>query len=173
MVSKLKYDMMETYILDRLNNILATENVKDNIVGVNYFDFSYDEVLVNMLKNIFDKVRINEKTFSTTYRCDNDDYVRYFKLNIIPMKNQMIKLEHILTKQTKRKTSLKNFGRSSKTYKMCAWCNKVLYNGKYIKIEHAINELNIFDDEGIPSFTHGICESCISKIDRELTSYEL
>ncbi|UOD35153.1 hypothetical protein DSN97_02100 [Deferribacteraceae bacterium V6Fe1] len=164
--------MTEIYILDEQNYIIETKNVKDNVIGKNYFDFSYDEILIKILKNMFSKVRANKKIFSTTYRCDNDDYIRYFELNIIPLNNGQIKLEHILTKQTKREKSLKDFTQSSKLYKMCAWCNKILVNDKFIEIEHAINNLKIFDEEGIPNFTHGLCESCKRQLEDEINLYE-
>lgn len=163
--------MKEIYILDKYNNIIEAENTEANIIGSNYFDFSYDEILINILKDIFEKVRTKQKIFSTSYRCDNDNYVRYFDLNIIPLKGNQIKLEHILTKQIKRKTNLKNFKQSSKTYKMCAWCNKILYKNNYIEMEDAINEIKIFNDEGIPNFTHGICDSCKLKLENEIKSY--
>lgn len=163
--------MDEIYILDENNTIIETQNVESSVIGRNYFEFSYDKILIKMLKNIFNEARKRGEIFSTFYRCDNDDYVRYFKLNVIPLKNGLLRLEHILTKKIKRIKSLKVLDKSSKIYKMCAWCNKILHNNKYIEMEYAINEIGLFIDEGIPHFTHGICSDCKQKLENEIKNY--
>lgn len=163
--------MDQIYVLDENNTIIETQNVEISVIGRNYFEFSYDNILIKILKNIFNEARKRGEIFSTFYRCDDDDYVKYFKLNVIPLKNGLLRLEHILTKKIKRIKSLKDFDKSSKIYKMCAWCNKILHNNKFIEMEHAINEIGLFIDEGIPRFTHGICNDCKQKLENEIKNY--
>ncbi|MDK2792967.1 MAG: hypothetical protein PWQ25_1830 [Deferribacteres bacterium] len=129
--------------------------------------------MIKILKRIFDNVRVKNKAFSTTYRCDNDNYIRLFRLDIIPLDSSKIKLEHTLIDQRQRVTSLENFKQSSRIVTMCAWCNKILCNDQYVEIDEAVNNLKLFEDEGIPKFSHGICDSCKSVLEKEIEDFIL
>jgi len=172
MANQVKYIYMkQIYVLDKNNFIIEAHNVEGNIVGKNYFDFAYDKVLIDILKNIFDKVRIKKKVFSTTYRCDDYRFIRRFRLDIIPLNDDNIKLEHTLLEKKDRVKPIDELGKSNKIFTMCAWCNKILCGNEYLEIDYAINELGLFETEGIPNFSHGICPECKAKLEEEISQY--
>ncbi|MGC9062359.1 hypothetical protein [Calditerrivibrio sp.] len=161
------------YYLDENNVILNTSEIlaKQNI-GKNYFDFINDEMLKIILSRIFDSVRKKGSPFKTSYRCDNEDELRLYDLEITPMVNNILKLKHELVNTTKRATKLHFSSNSDIIFTMCAWCNKIKYRDIFIELEDAVNKMKLLEYNFLPKFSHGICPDCYTGLIKEIEEYE-
>ena len=159
----------QEYIIDENNKIIETKNVfyEKNLIGLNYFDFADDQMLIKILKEIFIKVRKKNKTFVTTYRCDNEQSIRLFTLEIIPLDSGKIRLIHRLKNETNREIKLNLEKRSDKIYYLCAWCNKIKVGDSFVEIDDAVNKLKILEYNYLPKFSHIMCNDCKDKLLKE------
>ncbi len=165
-------DLDIVYYLDGNNVIIRVENIDPlGLIGRGYFEFSNDEMLRQLLSKIFDRVRKFNKTFKTTYRCDDEENIRIFELVIEPLGKNILKLTHKLFKKEPRPHSLDFTQRSDLIYRMCAWCDKIFYNDRYIELDEAVNKMKIFEHNFLPRFSHGICNDCQKKLLEELEEF--
>lgn len=52
---------------------------------------------------------------------------------------------------------------------MCGWCKKVdLGNGRWVEVEEAVNEKNLFNATRLPGISHGMCKECHEAFLRKL-----
>lgn len=46
----------------------------------------------------------------------------------------------------------------------CSWCNRVEVGGRWVEVEDAVQELDLFERAQLPTLTHGICQDCYERL---------
>lgn len=163
-------ELEQEYVLDKNNKIKELKNVeyKKNILGSSYFEFIDDSMLIKILEKIFQKVREKRTSFHTTYRCDDEENIRTFSLDIIPTDNDNLKLIHKIIDKKPRIKPINLTKRSSDIVYLCAWCNRIKIQDAFVEIDDAVNKLKLLEHNYLPEFSHCICNECQTKLLKEL-----
>lgn len=157
----------------------ASENVcnlsQDSVVNKLLWDFIVDMETQHLYKIMLEKVRSNRARLKVPFRCDSPDCRRFMELEVFSLCENLVEFRcRIVKLECRTSVSLLNvtIDRSNEFVKMCGWCKKICVSeSKWLEVEEAIPQLNLFEAMKLPRLTHGICPSCKENINQLLDTY--
>ena len=158
-----------------LNNLILFENIESNSDQNEFSIDTFNELLVSpnkhhIYESIINKVRLENKTFSIPFHFDSTGKRYFMTLNISSDFNQDIILDTELLGEKNLDRITENNSENSAIIIMCSWCKDIEYNGKWLKFETAISQLELFNQSSVPSVSHGICNCCAINVRAEITN---
>ena len=148
--------------------------VSERVVGKLLLSFISDLETRYLYRVILDKVRTKGVPVVVTLRCDSPSLRRFLQLTISPLPSQAIQfLSHTLRTEPRESVPLLDPNRkhSNELLRMCSWCKQVLLpNNRWVEVEEAVAELELFCLAVLPGLTHGMCPKCRVSFDAESTT---
>jgi hypothetical protein len=109
-------------------------------------------------------VRLQQKMVVLPFRCDSPERRRYLELKISPLPQNYIQFSSCIVREEPRESVQllqRGLPRSDTLLPMCSMCKKIKISIDYwLEVEAAITVLRLFEEEILPSITHGICPDC-------------
>lgn len=149
----------------------APEMISSNVLGRKIWDFISNTETRYLYKLIFDYVRSLKKESDVIIRCDAPETIRLLNLKIsygsnglliiksFPMKIQRQEYLPLLDRKVER---------SQEIIKMCSYCKGIeIAHEKWLSLEKALNELDLFQREKPPQISHGVCTDCYETVKKE------
>lgn len=143
------------------------------IFGRSIFDFIADSESRQLYSAIFDKVRHTGEDSVIPFRCDSAGTRRFMELCVRREPGDHVTFESVLICEEHRPVAeLLDPDRptSDELLRMCSWCKRIDVDGTWMEIEDAMRELDLFSQSVLPKLSHGICEDCRDKLEREASA---
>jgi hypothetical protein len=134
------------------------------ILGRSLWDFLADETTSLIYRRLFERVRAGAGPVRFGFRCDAPAVRRLLEMTITAQPGGALTLVvRALQLEDRPVMPLLDPGvkRSEILVRMCAWCKRIPdSSGRWMEIEEALPRLEIFQQQGLPAITHGICQDC-------------
>jgi hypothetical protein len=135
-----------------------------NILGRSLWDFVADAETSHLYQVMVQRLRQGGPPTRFRFRCDAPDRRRLLAMEITGDKAGGIQFSVSSVLEDPR-VSLSLLDpahpRAEHLLTMCSWCKRArLPPERWVEIEQAVEELNLFDDSPLPGVTHGICPAC-------------
>ncbi|MBX7174216.1 MAG: hypothetical protein K1X72_24800 [Pyrinomonadaceae bacterium] len=151
----------------------ASNLLSDKILQQSIWNFITDLSTIYLYREILKKVRTGDP-IKFNIRCDSAEFKRLIEINISPQPNDGVHFENRILKMEKRSPQdifKIDIPRSNKIVVICSWCNRInLEKNKWVEIESAVKDSEIFSQELLPQLSHGMCQDCFEKISRQIDS---
>ena len=150
--------------------------ISQSIIGKSVWCYLAGKEVRHLYELIFDAVRNRNKEIVIPFRCDSPTSRRYMELKVSPRVDKNLSLAaHILQEEARPYVALLDSGehsdkRNTENYlKICSWCKRLnLKTERWVEVEQAIRELELFEEASLPGLTHGICPDCVASIRCEI-----
>lgn len=154
----------------------ASENIYDlsqgSVVNKLLWDFITDKETKHLYKIMLEKVRSHNVRIKVPFRCDSPDCRRFMELEIFTLTENLIEFRSRIVKlEFRPKVDLLDVDvdRSDEFVRICGWCKKIFVaETKWLEVEEAVEQLDLFGVPKLPQLTHGICPSCKEDVFQEL-----
>ena len=118
-----------------------------------------------------ERVRTTAVPVVPPLRCDSPSLRRFLRLTISRLSEQEIQfLSHTLRTEPRESVPLldPSTNRSDELLRMCSWCKRILLpNDRWVEVEEAVTDLELFCLDALPKLTHGLCPACRVKFEEE------
>ncbi len=141
-----------------------TDLSPDAVIGSLIWKFICNAETRHLFDVVLSKVRGTGESVTLPYRCDSPGCRRFMELRIaklgsgdVEFRSRIVRLEHrarvrLMENETERTAEL---------LVMCGWCKKVVMpDERWVEVEDAISELELFHTRRLPGISHGICSDC-------------
>jgi hypothetical protein len=157
----------------------GSENVynlsQDVVVNKSLWDFIIDKETQHLYKIMLEKVRAVNARIKFPFRCDSPDCRRFMELEIFTLNENLIEFRSRIVKlEFRPQAALLDFWveRSEEFVRICGWCKKIYVSeAKWVEVEEAVEELNLFGETKLPQLTHSICPSCKESLTQSLKMF--
>lgn len=134
------------------------------ILGRNLWDFISDRTTKQVYVQLFERVRAGATEVRFSFRCDAPEYRRLLEMKIMAQPAGVLSLVVQPQVVERREPVLlldAEVRRGANLLRMCAWCKRIPdANGNWLEIEEALPQLGLFEQNILPTITHGVCEDC-------------
>ena len=150
----------------RANN---AENLSgDALIGTLFWDHVSGQSLSDLLGQVFQRARSLKQPIIVPARCDSPDTIRHLKIRVFARDPDRLEVRSCTTSEVPRKQWRAN-NRARALLKMCSWCNRFHYDGRWMEIEEAIEKYDLVNAEVVPKSSHGICPDCVQLLKEAAT----
>ncbi len=121
-------------------------------------------------RTLLERVRAARGEIRLEYRCDLPDLRRRFEVRLVPCDDGGVMFEHrLLAAEPREPVKLLERpaarAEDDAMLRMCSWCGRVTLDwGRWLDVEDAISELELFARDDLPQITHGICADCLGDL---------
>ncbi len=154
-------------------NVFAASNggatlLPPTILGRSLWDFLADETTSLLYRRLFERVRGGAGPVRFCFRCDSPALRRLLEMTITTRPGGVLTLVvRALQLEDRPVVPLLDPGvrRSEILLRMCAWCKRIPDSGgRWMEVEEALPGLEVFQQHGLPTITHGVCQDCLRLI---------
>ena len=149
----------------------APQLASERVVGQPLSSFISDPETRHLYQVILERVRTTKVPVVVTLRCDSPSLRRYLELIISWLPGQEIQfLSRTLRTEARESIPLldPSTNRSNEFLTMCSWCKRILLPiDRWVEVEDAVAQLELFCLDALPKLTHGICPACNAKVTEE------
>lgn len=173
---KINLDRKNSYTIDKKNKIVGTsstwdefalendggEIVSKKVIGRSIWNFVKGDHTRMWLQTVFELVRLKGESIERPYRCDSPDVRRFMKMNISPLPDGKIKLEHeiLKTEERERPVVFKYSPESgSKIRFRCSLCGKIKVGNDWAEPDES-DYKEIIQKYGGIIVAYTICPEC-------------
>ena len=147
----------------------------EHVLGRSLWGFISDRPTAQVYMMLTEGARQHRKPVVFPYRCDSPDRRRYMELRLSIWGERGVEFNsRILHEQERERVRLleEREDRSSDYLVICSWCKKAKLPGaRWLEVEEAVRELQLFHASRLPQLTHGMChscgETCLEMVERE------
>lgn len=136
----------------------------DHVLGKSLWGFISDRPTAQIYMMLAEGARVHRKPVVLPYRCDGPDRRRYMELRLSVGDEREIEFSsRVLHEQCRERVPLLEecVERTSDYLVICSWCKKAKLPGaRWLEVEEAVRELQLFHASRLPQLTHGMCQSC-------------
>ena len=154
------------YAFARENGVYALAAA--DVIGQSLDNFLCDEETKHLFEILIQKVRRTLRTMVLPYRCDSPDCRRFMELTVVPQASAEVEFHSRIIRQEWRepvRLLAKETVRTDEKLVMCGWCKKIrMPDDRWIEVEAAVGELELFAAPRLPQISHGICPQCSAAI---------
>lgn len=145
---------------------------REYVVGQELWKFIGDATTVEIYKRLLNRVRSAQSSVTVPFRCDSSTRCRYMEMEMVSLGNGVVQFNsRILTLEERAEVELldNRIDRSAEVVNMCSWCKKIkTAPGRWVEVEEATRELNLFRAIFPPMISHGICPECLDSLQSQL-----
>lgn len=134
------------------------------------WDFITEPTTRHLYREVLRRVR-GGRLIQFTFRCDSPACRRLMEMIVVAAEEQGVEFRTRILSQESRppQTVLRQHARTSgRLLLICAWCNRVDLDANWVEVEDAALRLRLFEYSRPPTLTHGICDSCFTKMKETL-----
>lgn len=146
----------------------ATQLRHHLVIGRPIWEFIHGPEMRDIYRALFDKVRSTGEALTVSAHCDAPDAEREMEIRIAPDEVDGLEVvATIVSERRRRPIPLLDHGhpRGEDLLSMCSWCRRVLaHPDRWLALEHAIEELELFSRSELPRLTHSACPDCYRRL---------
>jgi hypothetical protein len=146
--------------------------VSEKVVGQPLLSFVSDSETRYLYQVILERVRTRDVPVTVTLRCDSPSLRRFLQLVLSQLAGQEIQfISRTLRTEPRESVPLvdPSTNRSNELLTMCSWCKRILLpQDRWVEVEEAVANLELFCLDALPKLTHGICPACNEKVIQEM-----
>lgn len=148
----------------------ASDFASENILHKSLWDSITDETSRQLYQEILNTVRTN-KSVVFNFRCDSPECRIFMEMNITAQENE-VQFEIQTLKMEPRppqKLLSDDAPRTDEMLHICGWCKRIdVGQENWKEVEEAVTILGVFEQEGLPQLTHGMCLDCYKTISEQI-----
>lgn len=172
-------NIQNSYIIDNQYRIIkvhsnwdkfAKDNYGDisimerNIIGKSIMEYIKGDSVKMWYESIIELAKNLKINITRPYRCDSPSKKRFMEMEIIPLENGNILINHYLIREEEMRESENkpfsfNFTDERNIITRCSICNRFLHKNRWIELEEAIKHF----DFRVIQITDIICNDCIRR----------
>lgn len=149
----------------------ADSLARKDVLHHSLWDFICDETVRTLYREILRRVGAGH-SLKFNLRCDSPALRRIIEVNITPQENGELQFDNRTIWTEERAPAIlfnEDAARINNLLIMCSWCNKIeTANGHWQEVEQAVETLNLFELEYLPTISHGMCNVCFEEISAKL-----
>ncbi len=149
----------------------ASELAEPAPLGRPLFEFIADRTTSQLYHQVLAQVRARKERQAFDIRCDSPRMRRFLRLTFVPAPLRAVAVESELLREEPRAAVallVRGGARSSEVLESCSWCERVSVEGEWYDIEEAVARLRSFENDDLPALSHGICDDCLARVERQL-----
>lgn len=150
----------------------APEITTPALINRHIWDFVAGTTTRELYAALFQKVRSVREPVRFPFRCDSPTRRRYMEMDISPAQNDGLCLTAILISVEDRPAVAlldPRAPRLNELLEVCSFCLAVrVADDLWMATEYAIRHLVLFDNQQLPTLSHGVCPSCLPELQRRL-----
>jgi hypothetical protein len=136
------------------------------VISRSLWDFIADDTTRQLYREIIMRARAGRRP-RFPFRCDSPDCRRYLEIDARLLEDRCVGFRVrtlALEQRTPQPLLDESRPRSQAVLRMCSWCKRIPYEGRWIEVEEAAEKLGLFESARLPMLSHGICEECDRRI---------
>jgi len=152
----------------------ATENgwdiSADQVLGTRLMASISDAETRHIYRLLIDRARAGTQPVRFRYRCDSPELRRFMEMaltrapgNQVEFRSRVLRLERREPVAVLDPAVVK---RGGDPLQICSWCKAVYAQAAWLKLEEAIQTLDVLAETVLPGLSHGICPSCSERMTR-------
>lgn len=151
----------------------AAEFVDSDVIGHPLWDFITDETTRELYAQMIARARLGRPA-QFTFRCDSPSVRRLLEMSIASVGAGAVEFATSTLQLDSRSPMAllaRDTLRSAKFIRACAWCSRIDVGGGeevWVEVEVATMQLGLMEGGPMPRMSHGICESCLRKIEHTI-----
>ncbi len=120
------------------------------------------------------RVRQHGRAVSIPFRCDGPAVRRFMELQMERCDRGRVRLVGRLLREEPRDRvpmldAAVDHGDGSVA--MCPWCKLVAVEDRWLEVESAVRELDLFESQHLPRIEHRVCSQCSVRLKHQLGEY--
>ena len=143
----------------------------DTVIDQPLFHFVTGWETQQLYKMIFDRVRHTRRRVVIPFRCDSPSLRRFMELVVSPCADGHLQLTGRLVRQEEREPVPlfdSSVSRTQDFIVVCSWCKRVEVSERWLDVELALRQLELFNETCLPQISHGICAECMKRVELEI-----
>jgi hypothetical protein len=112
-----------------------------------FFCFKIDKFLTNILELIINKVKNKKYSFKTIFTAYANNELKMLEIRFDFIEDYILSSIRNVANIENREEWEKRHD-TGEFVKICAWCNKIFYNGKYESLDKVVYETDLFEGGG-------------------------
>jgi hypothetical protein len=171
------------YVIDGSDRVISTNSefnafakksdaasLEYSVHGKSIWSFIGAQKLQTLYYQLFEGVRITQKSVDINFRCDNSQVLKFMNMTIEPQPDNFLKISTRVLKEISRKKALARevfYLGINKGVPMCSNCNRVYVNRGvgWIEVDKALGANLISEKLNV---TFDICDSCVEYFDKTI-----
>ncbi len=153
-------------------NCGAANTAADVVIGRSLWEYIVGLEVRHLYETVLKAVRERGQPIRLLFRCDAPDLRRYLQLLLVPLADRQVEFRsQLLRTETRACVDLlrPEFPRSDGIVTLCSMCKKIATGpNEWREIEEAINHLHLFEQDALPSLSHGLCPVCYEAMMAEI-----
>ncbi len=136
------------------------------VPGTPIWDYVANRSVRHLLQVVVERLRGSGRTVTLPYRCDSPECRRFMEMELEVVAFDKVEFRsRILREEPREPVPLLDpeAARSPEMLVMCSWCKRVDVP-PWMEVEQAVEALNLFGPEEVPTITHGICDECRDQV---------
>ena len=156
------------YAFARENGVAALKS--EIVIGQSLWGFVCNAETKHLFEVLLKKVRHSGVPLLLPYRCDSPECRRFMELRMRLLSDDEVEFRSLILRQEfwpPVRLMKAHVDRTDALLVMCGWCKKVAVppGPRWVEVEEAVKELNLFHAQRLPGISHGICEPCVAGLD--------
>lgn len=143
----------------------------EGALGTSLWDHMADVTTRQLYRRIVERARAGTVVI-VPFRCDAPDRTRHMELRIAGLGPERVEFRSRLLRQKERPAQRLLAPRFTATtaepLRICGWCKRVPVDDEWLEVEEAVERLRLFETEGLPPLSHGICPICEALVSSEV-----
>jgi hypothetical protein len=137
----------------------------DASLGRSLWDFVAGNDVRKLQRLLLRRVRDEVRDIELPFRCDGPDFRREMDIRIVADRTGRVVMfsARLRTEEPRAEPQPildPRSPRSGDFLTMCAWCDRFLVEGRWVEVEEAAKQLELFRRSELPALDHGICPDC-------------
>ena len=158
------------------NNAWDGDLQPESVVGSRLWDFIQDIETRHLYKTILDRVRAGKSCRPIPFRCDSPAVRRFLELQFKALPDGQIEItSRIIRTEARNSVRLLDTDtpRSADILVICSMCKKIRVSpDQWAEIEEGLIQLRLFENDLMPSLSHGLCPVCFQVAMAELDEFD-
>lgn len=137
-----------------------------DVLGRSLWDFVTGHDVLRLLRLLLRRVRDGAGPVELPFRCDGPETRREMDIKIAADRSgRVVLFSATLCKAEDREEPQPLLSARARRgggdfLPMCAWCDRFLVNGRWVEVEVAARELELFRRAEMPPLDHSVCPRC-------------
>lgn len=136
------------------------------VLGRSLFDYIFGPDTYLAIQMLVRRVRESNNPTAYSFRCDSPDELRWMEMNVVPADDLCVEFHSKVTKTETRTgpqigAGVSDFDSGENLIVVCSNCKRIeMESLAWVEVDVALDQLDYFNLDPNPGFTHGLCQDC-------------
>lgn len=141
----------------------ASGLTREAVIGRALWDFMAGRETRHISRLLLESALKKGCGIKVPYRCDSPGLCRFMEMEIIPAGGGLVEFRSKILRTAPREPVFlidPSAPRSDEFLTICSWCRRARVAGRWVELDVAVKDLDLFSTVSLPQLTHGICQDC-------------